>query len=360
MTRPASPEEVEEPLEAEVERRGRAPLPRSARRDLLLASPSRRSAGSRTATLTPTPSEIHHRRTGSLLAIHHSSAPGTIDEEGKPGKQLEQPTLASSEVPVSEKAIPSNASSSTSPSTIVIDVNVDQDDFEDDEPEIIVQRKVEAEPSKSTHGPRALAQDLIDIDSDFDQVDIPSSSSSSIHSFPSHRQPAIRKHKGAPYVEIPFLPLSRLKNYTFPTGTRGPNPLSRNEQLQFTQTPPRSTPASSEASGATWRASRPNRSGLFPQWATMPKDDSSDDLGGYGMDESDDEIESSDGYSSDGIPITTRRIRTSGKGKGREVETRRTTRAEAAVSKFLGNTRSLRRRMISISAPTPLFSRRLC
>jgi hypothetical protein len=70
---------------------------------------------------------------------------------------------------------------------------------------------------------------------------------------------------------------------------------------------------------------------LFPRWATMPEDSSSD-LGGYGIDETEDEIESSDGESSDGIEITRRATRASRKGK--EVERRRTTRAEAAVSAF--------------------------
>ena len=61
----------------------------------------------------------------------------------------------------------------------------------------------------------------------------------------------------------------------------------------------------------------------------MPKDDSSDDLGGYGVEETEDELEEED-ESSDGIEITRRTTRS--KGKGKEIEYKRTTRAEAAVS----------------------------
>jgi hypothetical protein len=63
----------------------------------------------------------------------------------------------------------------------------------------------------------------------------------------------------------------------------------------------------------------------------MPEDSSSD-LGGYGIDDTEDEIVSSDGESSDGIEVVRRTTRASRKGK--EVERRRTTRAEAAVSAF--------------------------
>jgi len=71
---------------------------------------------------------------------------------------------------------------------------------------------------------------------------------------------------------------------------------------------------------------------------------SSPDLGGYGeVEVSEDEIESSDGESSDGIEITRRTTRGNDKGKGKEKETRRTTRAEAKVSNLI---KKLQRRAI--------------
>ena len=64
---------------------------------------------------------------------------------------------------------------------------------------------------------------------------------------------------------------------------------------------------------------------------------------------SEDEIESSDGESSDGIEITRRTTRGNAKGKGKEKETRRTTRAEAKVSNLI---KKLQRRAID---GLPLF-----
>lgn len=326
MKQGSSPEEVEEPLESQEDRAKRTSLPRSAFRDLLQASPSRRSAGSRTATLTPTPGDIINLRKSSLLPSSRSRELDGADES-------QQPVASSSKHTQSVPPSSQLAALLRSTRTLAV-IAIDGEGDEDDEFRIAAQRMQEGNSPKSdsTHGPPP-AQETINI-SDDDQLDTHSLSGSASYSLPPRRK-GIRKCKGAPYIEVPFQPLPHLKRFTLPTGFRGPNPLSRNEQIHYNQSSPRSPHASSEASAGTWRVHRPERSGVFPKWTTMPNDDerSSPDLGGYGEEIiSDDEIEQSDGAGSDGIEITTRTTRGAAKGKGKERETRRTTRAEAIVS----------------------------
>jgi hypothetical protein len=345
-----SPVEEEETLESDADRVGRTPLPKSAFRELLQASPSSRSTGTRTTTLTPTPSDELTLRKRSLLAP---------TRPGRPRKHVEaeddqQPVAGSSKH--TQSAGPSSQAIQHPRSSRSRDViDIDEDSAEDDGTEIVAQRIVGDEPrnSKSTHGPRPN-QENINIDSGDDQLDIQSLSSSSIHSLPPPRKRIVRKCKGAPYIDLPFLPLSTLKRFTLPAGIRGPNPLSRNEQIQYRQTPPRSD-TSPDADSATFRllqqvGDQRKRSGKFPTWATRSNktDMSSPDLGGYGeVEVSEDEIESSDGESSDGVEITRRTTRGNGKGKGKEKETRRTTRAEAKVSELI---QKLQRRAIDGSS----------
>jgi hypothetical protein len=331
-----SPVEEEETLESDADRVGRTPLPKSAFRELLQASPSTRSAGARTTTLTPTPSDESILRNRTLLAPKHPGRPRKLagaEENQQP--VAGNPKHTQSAGPSSRAAQPPRSSRSRD------FIDIDEDSAEDDETEIVAQRIVEEDPrnSKPTHGPRP-DQEPINIDSDDDQLDIQSLSSSSIQSHPPRRKRTIRKCKCAPYIELPFLPLSTLKRFTLPTGIRGPNPLSRNDQIQYRQTPPRSD-TSPDADSATFRllqqvGNQRKRSGKFPTWATRSDrtEMSSPDLGGYG-EVSEDEIESSDGESSDGIRITRRTTRGNGKGKGKEKETRSTTRAEAKVSKSI-------------------------
>jgi hypothetical protein len=329
MKRTVSPEEEEEPIETEAERARRTPLPSSAFRELLQASPSQRSTGTRTATLTPTPSDIVPPKRGSLLAVGRSTRPRRLNG----ADENQQPVASSSKHTLSVgQSGHSSAPPRSARSRAVIHIDDESDGDEDSE--IVTQRKEEGNfrNSKPTHG-HPGREKIINIDSDDDQLDIQLFFSSSPNPIPPPRKRIIRKRKGAPYVELPYKPLPHLKSFTLPTGRKGPSPLSRNEQIQYRQTPPRSPHASSEASAATWRVDRPERSGKFPRWATMPKDadQSSSDLGGYGEEViSDDEIEWSDGESSDGIEITRRTTRRNGKGK--EKEMRRTTRSEAIVS----------------------------
>jgi hypothetical protein len=328
-----SPVEEEETLESDADRIGRTALPSSAFRELLQASPSTRSTGTRTATLTPTPSDPSLLRKGSLLAPKHPGRPRKLTG----AEESQQPVAGNSKH--TQSAGPSSRAVQPPRSSRSRDViDIDEDSDEGDETEIVAQRIVEEDPrnSKPTHGPRPN-QETINIDSDDDQLDIQSLLSSSIHSLPQRRKRIIRKCKGAPYIELSFLPLSTLKRFTLPTGIRGPNPLSRNDQIQNRQTPPRSD-TSPDADSATFKllqqvGDQRKRSGKFPTWATRSNktDMSSPDLGGYG-EISEDEIESSDGESSDGIEITRRTTRANGRGKGKEKETRRTTRAEAKVS----------------------------
>ena len=329
-----SPEEEEETLESNADRVGRTALPSSAFRELLQASPSRRSTGTRTATLTPTSSDILLLRKGSLAPPRRPGRPRKLAASGESQQPVAGPSQYTKSAGPSSQAVPPPQSSR---SRAIIDI--DEASEEDEEAEIVAQRKVEQEPrnSKPTHGPRPN-EETINIDSDDDQLDIQSLPSSSTHPQPSRRKRAIRKCKGAPYIELTFLPLSTLKRFTLPTGFRGPNPLSRNDQIQYRQTPPRSD-ASPDADSATFRilqqiGHQRKRSGKFPTWATRSNhtEMSSPDLGGYG-EVSEDEIESSDGESSDGIEINRRTTRRNGKGK--EKETRRTTRAEAKVSNFI-------------------------
>jgi len=332
MKRPVSPEEEEETLETDADRARRTPLPSSAFRELLQASPSRRSTGARTATLTPTSSDVLPMRKGSLLSIRPS---GT--SRRPTGANGDQRSIAgSSKLTLSAEPSTSEAGPSR-PTRMRAVIEIDEDSEEDDKSGNVTQRKEgrETRDSKPTLGPSAQVQPIV-IDSDSDHLDILSSNYPSNRSIarPRKPRPAIRKCRGAPYIELPFIPLPRLKRFTLPTGSRGPNPLSRNEQINYRQTPPKSSHASSETSADTWRVDRPVRSGIFPRWATMPNDkdrSSSADLGGYG-EATDDEIEWSDGASSDGIEISRRTTRRSGKGKGKEKEVRRTTRAEANVS----------------------------
>ena len=331
-----SPVEEEETLESDADRAVRTTLPSSAFRELLQASPSRHSTGTRTATLTPTPSDAVPLRKHSLLAPR------------RPGRQRKPIAAEGSQQPVAGSSIHTQSAGPSSQavqpprstrSRAVIDIDEDSD--EGDGTEIVAQRIVEEDPrnSKPTHGPRPN-QETINIDSDDDQLDIQSISSSSIHSHRPPRKRTIRKCKGAPYIELPFLPLPTLKRFTLPTGIRYPNPLSRNDQIQYRQTPPRAS-TSPDADSATFKllqqvGHQRKRSGKFPTWATRSNrtDMSSPDLGGYG-EMSEDEIESSDGESSDGIEITRRTTRGNAKGKGKEKETRRTTRAEAKVSNLI-------------------------
>jgi hypothetical protein len=330
-----SPVEEEETLESDADRVGRTPLPKSAFRELLQASPSTRSTGARTTTLTPTPSDESIFRKRSLLAPKHSGRPRKLAG----AEENQQPVAGNSKH--AQSAGPSSRAVQPPRSSRSRDViDIDEDSAEDDGTEIVAQRIVEEDPrnSKPTHGPRPN-QIPINIDLDDDQLDIQSLSSSSIHSNRPRPKRTIRKCTGAPYIELPFLPLSTLKRFTLPTGIRGPNPLSRNDQIQYRQTPPRSD-TSPDADSTTFRllqqvGDQRKRSGKFSTWATRSNrtEMSSPDLGGYG-EVSEDEIESSDGESSDGIEITRRRTRGNGKGKGKEKETRRTTRAEAKVSRL--------------------------
>jgi len=324
-----SPEEEEEPLETEADRANRTALPNSVRRNLLQASPSRRSRGSRTATLTPTPNEIIHHRKPSLLAPRGRGRPRKLRPADE-SQATAVDTTPLAEVVTSQAAAPRPQPRTARGSLSTTPINT-QEGSDDDQPEITTQRNAEAGPSKSAHGPHAQVQETINIASDSDQLDQQSlfSSSSSIQPRVPRRKQKIRKCKGAPFVELPYLSLSHIKSFTLPPGLRGPTTFSRNNQINYRQSPPPSPHSSSEDSAATWKISRQPRSGLFPRWATMPKDDSSDDLGGYGVEETEDELEEED-ESSDGIEITRRTTRS--KGKGKEIEYKRTTRAEAAVS----------------------------
>ena len=328
--RRSSPDEEEEPLETEADRAKRTALPNSVRRNLLQASPSRRSRGSRTATLTPTPNEILHHRKPSLLAPRGRGRPRKLRQADE-SQEAAVDTTSHAEVVVTSQAVaPPPEARTTRGSLSTTPINT-QEGSDDDQPEITTQRNAEAGPSKSAHGPHAQVQETINIASDSDQLDHQSlfSSSSSIQARAPPRKQTIRKCKGAPFVELPYLSLSHIKSFTLPSGLRGPTTFSRNDHINYRQTPPPSPHASSEDSAATWKISRQPRSGLFPRWVTMPKDDSSDDLGGYGVEETEDELEEED-ESSDGIEITRRTTRS--KGKGKEIEYKRTTRAEAAVS----------------------------
>lgn len=340
-----SPEEEEETLESEADRAGKAALPSSAFRDLLQASPSRQSAGRRTATLTPTPSDSLPLRKGSLLAPRPPGRPRKLNE----ADESPQPTAGSSKHtqaagPSKQTVAPPRSSRSHAVIYIDEDSDGDEDEDGDDETEIVAQRRVEEDPRKPkpTHGPSA-PQETINIESEDDQLDIQSFPISNSNPPPRRRKRPTRKCKGAPYIELPLLPLQTLKRFCLPFGYRGPTPLSRHQQIEYNQTPPRSH-ASSEGESATFRllqqvGNQRKRSGRFPTWATMPndEDESSSDLGGYGEVPNDDEIESSNGEGSDGIEIHRRTTRNNGKGKGKEKEMRRTTRAEAIVSNLIGN-----------------------
>lgn len=129
--------------------------------------------------------------------------------------------------------------------------------------------------SDSAHGQRAESIDPILLDDLF-----PTS--------PVSPRPRLPRYKGAPYVEIPLLPLQRIKQYSKPASRRLPTALSRNEQIQFNQTPPAS-PRDAEAdlfeiiSDLPSKASRnTTQRKLGPTWRTRTASESSVDLGGYG------------------------------------------------------------------------------
>jgi hypothetical protein len=214
--RRSSPEEEEEPLEPEVDSARRSALPDSVRRNLLQASPSQRSKGSRTATLTPTPQEIFQHRRPSKLA------------PGGPGRSRKLPLADESQQTdidtssqgaaaiIAQATVPAPKARSTpaSRSATIID---NADDVDGSGPEMTTQRNAEAGPSKPAHGRYAQVQETINIESDSDQLDHQSlfSSSSSIQPRAPAltRKQTIRKCKGAPFVELPYLSLPHIKTY---------------------------------------------------------------------------------------------------------------------------------------------------
>jgi hypothetical protein len=191
-----SPVEEEETLESDADRVGRTPLPKSAFRELLQASPSTRSTGARTTTLTPTPSDESILRKRSLLAPKHPGRPQKLAG----AEENQQPVAGNSKH--TQSAGPSSRAVQPPRSSRSRDViDLDEDSAEDNGTEIVAQRIVEEDPrnSKSTHGPRPN-QEPINIDSDDDQLDIQSLSSSSIHSISNFLSYPFQPSSVSPYL----------------------------------------------------------------------------------------------------------------------------------------------------------------
>lgn len=191
-----------------------------------------------------------------------------------------------------------------------------------------------AGPSESasvpTHGPRRESTDPILADDLFPSS--PSSSSSSL--------PRQRRYRGAPYVDIPLLPLHQVRKYSKPANCRHPTSLSRNEQLQFNQTPP---PSSSEdpdvafvkiLSGLPLKSSRAGRKKKGSTWMTRSTSESSADLGGYGSTTS----SSDDSQGTEESDMQTRRG-TRSRAKGKEAMPKRSVRTGGRVSLHLSSIR---------------------
>lgn len=172
-----------------------------------------------------------------------------------------------------------------------------------------------------THGP--LKPEPILVDDLFPSS--PSSSSSS--------RPRASRYIGAPYVDIPLLPLHQIRKYSKPANCRYPTSLSRNDQIQFKQTPPPSSPEDPDVSfvkllsGLPLRSNRAGMKSKKSTWVAGSDSESSSDLGGYGSATS--SSDGSEGSEESDMP-TMRGTRS--KVKGRETLPERAARSGGRVS----------------------------
>lgn len=219
----------------------------------------------------------------------------------------EKTISASDPTPLNKSAASTSKSRSLRKSTNDGISNARPDNLGEGSSTTVATRTLRPGDTQTVHGPLANLNDPL-------FIDLVSSASSSS----SRSAPRIAKYKGAPFVEVPLLPLHRLRQYTKPDSRRHPTALSRNDQLRYHQTPP---PSSGDSDFAILERSpspppRPTRAAAArtaPRWKTRTDTESSPDLGGYGFDES------SAGDSDSDLP-TRRSMRS--KGKEKEVRTR--------------------------------------
>lgn len=281
----SSPEEEEEEVEEALPAR-RVPIPSSVTKDLLRASASGSRSSRGGTSMTPTPRH-------AIATEGHRSTPLKV--------------LSSSVE--KQRPVPSSFRNDSRPSSdpkriIVMDtsddeeatgVKSDESDTDDSDRSSILETAPRAGPSRHMHGPRSLSTDPLVLaararssTSLSPPPALPESSATS--SYRSSPIPFV-KYNGAPYVEIPYIPLARLKRYSKPNNVRHPTTLSRNHQIHFTQTPPLS-PCDSISEHSfelieVVRPERPKRTGIvrtLPTWRTRSITASSPDLGGYGSD----------------------------------------------------------------------------
>jgi hypothetical protein len=286
---------------------------------------------SRTATLTPTP-RGKIPRNGSRLIPNSSAALSTPLKAGTAETREKSTTSAIASQPGASGASGAAEESTNGTGSQGFDVLEGEEGMEnglEEEKDLEMPISIAGSispilaDSASTHGPLKSSAETIIIDSDSDQSNL---TNSTLTNLPRRIRRRIPSVKGTPYVDIPVVSLAHLRNWELWDGCRYPSALSRRDQLNYSQTP-QCSPGASSAAGP----SRQQRSGKFPRWAVMKNTESSDDLGGYGevdSEKDDDLVSPSD--NSDGNVVVRRTAR--GKGKGKEVETRRSTRSGAAVS----------------------------
>ena len=322
----SSPEEEEEEIEESLPS-ARVPLPSSVTKDLLRASASRSSRGG--TSMTPTPRQTTNKEARGSVAATAARIIAPGDERGASTSSSSRARTEKSPVPY--------ASSSRSPLQPGR-VKSKRGDYEnaeeidsvvgDSDGSAMFEAVPHAGPSRRAHGPRSESTDPLILDAGT----LSPASSSSLTPLPSSSV-RIANYKGAPYVEIPYLPLNRLKRYSNTANIRFPTALSRHQQINFDQTPPL------PSDDSDFEIVAPEQSAVstkVPRWRTRTETESSPDLGGYGS-ESEDEEDSEDSEE-EGIPRTRRSTRT--KGKGKQMETRRTTRGHKQVSVLVNGSKA--------------------
>lgn len=309
----SSPEEEEEEIEEALPIR-RSPMPESVTKEFLRASASRSSRAGTSQTPTPRANKEGNRPQSGLESVVTTA--------------IAKPRIPTSLSSISSRPNLAEEEGREDPASVTIEKKGTEKDgatLSDDSSVIeIVPR---AGPSRHSHGPPKQSSEPLLKDA--------RTPSSHVSPPPVNTDLIVRtrKYKGAPIVEISYLPLLKLKKYPIPENCRHPTPVARNHQIRFLQTPPASSGDSgysSEESQPT-KPVRPTRTVApkkFPSRRTRNQSFSSADLGGYGSSESTDEVNSGD--SDSGSDLVTRRA-TRSKGKRQQVDARRTTRANNKV-----------------------------
>ena len=196
---------------------GRVPLPSSVTKDLLRASASRSSRGGTSMTPTPRHAVAAEGQRSSPLKL---SSPSVDKERPRPSSSKRQSRPSSD-----RRRIRDMETSDDERGTNVKSGNSQLDDSDGSDGFSILETVPRAGPSRLVHGPRRDSTDPLVLDararssisSSPPASSLRSASASSSH----HSRPMpIAKYKGAPYVEIPYIPLATLRRYSKPAKDR--------------------------------------------------------------------------------------------------------------------------------------------